>query len=112
MEKETVKVINPIGSGNPDISIVDAAIVQLGLSLQETKKELDTQRSESKGIIIGVLVALVLVVGTVAVEVMLSNKKDAEFYSELEKNIYEQSLKVQDLNNKVDNIKTRNPYLK
>jgi hypothetical protein len=72
----------------------------------------EKQDSKNQNIIIGVLVALILIVATVAVEVILSNKKDAQFYSSLEKNIYEQNIKVQDLNNQVSNIKIRNPYLK
>jgi hypothetical protein len=72
----------------------------------------EKQDSKNQNIIVGVLVALILIVATVAVEVILSNKKDAQFYSGLEKNIYEQNLKVQDLNNQISNIKTRNSYLK
>jgi len=112
MEKENEKTINSIGSGNPDISLVDASIVQLIQDLIQTKKELETQRSESKSIIIGAVFALILIVGTVAVEVILSNRADKQFYSGLNKDIYEQNLKVQDLNNKIDNLKIRNPYLK
>lgn len=72
----------------------------------------EKQDSKNQNIIIGVLVALILIVATVAVEVILSNKKDAQFYSNLEKNIYEQNIKVQDLNNQISNIKIRNSYLK
>lgn len=77
---------------------------------QESRNE--KQESRNRDITIAVLVAFVLIVGSVAVSVIMSNKKDAEFYSSLEKSIYEQNLKVQDLNNKVDNLKIRNPYLK
>ena len=112
MEKEKEKTINPIGSGNPDIFIVDASIVQLGQDLQQVREELKIQRSESKGVIIGVLIASVLIVVTVAISVLLSNRRDAQFYSSLEKNIFEQNLKVQDLNNTIDNLKIRNPYIK
>lgn len=72
----------------------------------------EKQDSKNQNIIIGVLIAFILIVGSVAVSVIISNKKDAQFYSNLEKNIYEQNLKVQDLNNQVSNIKVRNPYLK
>lgn len=80
--------------------------------LVKTEEHLEKQDSKNSAIVIGVLVALVFIVGTVAVEVVLSNRADAKFYSNLEKNIYEQNLKVQDINNKIDNIKARNPYLK
>ena len=68
----------------------------------------EQQDTKNQGIVIGVLIALVLIVATVAVEVVLSNKKDAQFYSQLEKDISEQNLKVQDLSNKVDILKIRN----
>ena len=76
------------------------------------EKLVDKQDSKNQNIILGVLVAFILIVVTVAIEVILSNKTDNQFYFDLEKNIYEQNLKVQDLNNKMDNIKIRNPYLK
>ena len=76
------------------------------------EKLVDKQDSKNQNIILGVLVAFILIVVTVAIEVILSNKTDSQFYFDLEKNIYEQNLKVQDLNNKMDNIKIRNPYLK
>jgi DNA mismatch repair protein MutS len=49
-------------------------------------------------------VAFLFIVGTVAIEVIISDKCDASFYSGLEKDIYDQNLKVQDLNNKFDNL--------
>ena len=84
------------------------------LDKQDIKNQsiVDKQDSKNHNIIIGAVVALILIVGTVAVEVLLSNKNDNEFYSSLEKNIYEQNLKIQDLNNQVSNIKIRNSYLK
>lgn len=72
----------------------------------------DKQDSKNQNIIIGVVVAFILIVGSVAVEVLLSNRVDQQFYSGLERNTYEQNLKIQDLNNKVENIKARNSYLK
>jgi len=73
---------------------------------------INKQESKNDNIIYAVLVAPVLILVTVATEVILSNRKDAQFYSSLEKDIYEQSLKIQDLSNKVDNVRVRNPYLK
>ncbi len=106
--------INPIGSGKPDISIVDAALVSLSDEVKEVKKELETQRSETKNIIIGVLVAFVLIVVTVAVEVILSHKdsSDVEKSLNLDEQLMNQKIEMNNLSNKVDNLKVRNPYLK
>ncbi|TSC66837.1 MAG: hypothetical protein CEO19_463 [Parcubacteria group bacterium Gr01-1014_73] len=106
--------INPIGLGKPDISIVDAALVSLSNEVKEVKKELETQRSETKNIIIGVLVAFVLVVVTVAVEVLLSHKNnnDIEKSLNLNEQLTSQKIELNNLSNKVDNLKVRNPYLK
>lgn len=84
------------------------------LEKQDVKNQsiVDKQDSKNHNIIMGAVVALILIVGTVAVEVILSNKNDNKFYSSLEKNIYEQNLKIQDLNNQISNIKIRNSYLK
>jgi hypothetical protein len=109
---KTMAKINPIGSGKPDISAVDAAIVTFTKEIQAIKNELGTQRSESRNVIIGVMMASLLIVVAVAVEVILSNRNDANFYSRLENNIYNQNIKVNDLNNRVDNIMVRNSYLK
>lgn len=73
---------------------------------------IEKQDNKNQNVIIGVLIAVVLIITTVAAEVILSDKKDASFYSDLNKNIYEQDLKVNNLNNEVLNIKIRNPYLK
>ncbi len=72
----------------------------------------DKQENRNRDVMIAVLVAFVLIVGSVAVSVIISNRKDNQFYSGLEKDVYNQNLKLQDLNNKVDNLKIRNPYLK
>lgn len=72
----------------------------------------EKQESRNKDIIIAVLIAFILVVGTVAVEVILSNRSDKQFYSQLQKDVYEQSAKVKDVNDRLDNLKIRNSYLK
>ncbi len=80
--------------------------------LSGTERLVEKQETRNYGVIIGVLVGTGLVVASVAVSVIISNKADKQFYSGLEKDRYEQNLKVQDLSNKVDNLKIRNPYLK
>ena len=88
------------------------AIDSVSKRLVKAEALIDKQESRNRNIIIGVVVAVVLIVATVAVEVLLSNRSDMQFYSQLEKNIYDQNLKIQDLNNILGNLKIRNPYLK
>jgi len=111
--------LNPIGSGKPNISIVDAAIVTLSKELELVKGELSTQRSESKNIIIGVLIAFIIIVVTVAVSVLLSDyfsykssTNDSRNRIEYSQKINDQEIQMNDLKNKVDNLKILNPYLK
>ena len=97
------------------VGIVEAQIKSIdSISERLVKVEnlVEKQDSKNLNIIIGVVVAFIFIVGTVAIEVILSNNKDSNFYSGLEKDIYTQDLKVQDIRNQVDNIKIRNPYLK
>lgn len=105
----------PVPTKKEIVGLVEAqatSIDSISERLVKIEKLVDKQDSKNQNIILGVLVAFILIVVTVAVEVILSNKTENQFYSDLEKNIYEQNLKVQDLNNKMDNIKIRNPYLK
>ena len=105
----------PVPTKKEIVGLVEAqatSIDSISERLVKIEKLVDKQDSKNQNIILGVLVAFILIVVTVAVEVILSNKTENQFYSDLEKNIYEQNLKVQDLNNKVDNIKIRNSYLK
>ena len=104
-KSEIVDLVEAQGKTTDDIS-------QRLVNLEEL---ISKQESRNKEILYAVLFAFLFVIGTVVVDVVLfnaSNKRDAQFYSGLEKDIYEQNLKVQDLNNKVDNVKIRNPYLK
>ena len=97
------------------INLVEAqaeSIDSVSKRLVKAEALIDKQESRNRNIIIGVVVAVVLIVATVAVEVLLSNRSDMQFYSQLEKNIYDQNLKIQDLNNILGNLKIRNPYLK
>lgn len=108
-KKEIVGLVEAQANSIDDISKRFYKIENL-VNTQESRNE--KQESRNQNIMITVLVAFVLIVGTVAIEVILSDKKDAQFYFGLQKDIQEQNLKVQDLNNKVDNIKIRNAYLK
>ena len=102
----------PVPTKKEIVGLVEAqatSIDSISERLVKIEKLVDKQDSKNQNIILGVLVAFILIVVTVAIEVILSNKTDNQFYFDLEKNIYEQNLKVQDLNNKMDNIKIRNP---
>ena len=105
----------PIPTKKEIVELVDAqanTIDSISERLVKIENSVEKQDSKNQSIIIGVVVAFIFIIGTVAVEVMLSDKRDSQFYSGLEKDVYDQNLKVQDLNNKVDNIKILNPYLK
>lgn len=108
-KKEMVGLVEAQAKSIDDISKRFSAIESL-VNKQEFKNE--KQESRNRNLMITVLIAFILVVGSVATTVIISNKKDAQFYSNLQKNIYEQNLKVQDLNNQISNIKIRNSYLK
>jgi hypothetical protein len=97
------------------VKLVDAqatTIDSISERLVKLENLIDKQDSRNQNVITGVLIAAVLIVLTVAIQILCANKTDKQFYSNLEKNILDQNLKVQDLNNRVDNFKIRNPYLK
>lgn len=70
---------SPIGSGKPDISAVDVAIVNLS---------------------------------KVAVEILLSNKSDFNQVMDFNEKLNSQQIEINNIVNKIDNLKIRNPYLK
>jgi hypothetical protein len=72
----------------------------------------EKQDSKNQNVIYAVLLAAVFIVVAVSSEVVISNKNDSQFYSQLEKDVYTQDLKTQGLINQLDNLKVRNPYLK
>jgi hypothetical protein len=105
----------PLPTRKDIVNSIDAqtkTIDSISRRLSEIETLIDKQDSKNQSVITGVLIASVFIVLTVAVQVIISNKTDKQFYSHLENSISDQNLKVQDLNNKVDNIKIRNPYLK
>ena len=111
--------LKAIGQGKPDITEVAAATVTLNREIAEMRTEIKAQRSENSGIIIGVVVAVsvgfIFIAGTVAVQIMQANiLKGDEFQGEfiLSDKLNAQQIKINDLENMVDNIKVRNPYLK
>jgi hypothetical protein len=101
-KKEIVGLVEAQANSIDDISKRFYIIENL-VNTQEFRNEKQEKRNQN--ITIAVLVAFILIVGSVAVEVHLSNKQDTQFYLGLEKDIYEQNLMVQDLNNNMDNIK-------
>lgn len=108
-KKEIVGLVEAQANSIDDISKRFYRIESL-VNTQEFRNE--RQEGRNHNIMVAVLVAFILIVGSVAITIIVSNKKDAQFYLGLEKDIFDQNLKIQDLNNKIDNIKIRNPYLK
>ncbi|MFH0845914.1 MAG: hypothetical protein V1851_00740 [Patescibacteria group bacterium] len=104
------------------VGLVEAqasSIEDVSNRLVKLERSIEKQDSKNNNIIIGVLVALVFIVATVAVEVILTNIKEFDFYSNLSeqndvfiKEFNEQRFEIQRLDNNINNIKIRNPYLK
>jgi hypothetical protein len=97
------------------VSIVDAqakSIDTISERLVKIENLVEKQDSKNQNTLYAVLIAFILLVGSIAVEVIVSNKNDKQYYSSLEKDIREQISNTQELNNKIDNLKVRNPYLK
>ena len=108
-------MVELIPSKKEIVGLVEAqakSIDSISERLVKIEKSIDKQDSKYQNMVIGVVVAFIFIVGTVAVEVILSERKDAQFYSGLEREVYDQNLKVQELNNRIANIQVRNPYLK
>ena len=101
--------LKSIGSGNPDISVVDAAIVTLTKEIATVREEMKSQRSDNTNIIIGVLMALIIVVVAVAVQVMQANKLtgnefDARF--NFDQKLNSQQIEINDLENIVSGMRS------
>lgn len=110
-----VAKIRPIGSGQPDISLVDAAIVTLTKELGEIRTEVRAQRSDNNTIIVGAIFAVVLIIASVAATVIITNHLTGDEFNRLfdfQTAVSNQQTQINDLQNKVSNIKTLNPYLK
>lgn len=106
--------IRPIGSGRPDISTVDAAIISITKEISEIKREQNTQRSETKSIIIGVLIAFVAIVVTVAVEVILTQPDVPNFDDRFDfsEKLNKQQIELNTFENELKNLRLKNSYLK
>ena len=92
----------------PDVTILQAAVVSLSGELKVLEKEVREVRNESKQIIIGVVIAFIFVLITVAVEVILfhsgENRETARVQDKVESLIeknYESSYRIQQLEQKV-----------
>ncbi len=106
---------DPVPNKKEIVGLVEAqakSIDSISERLSKIEGLVDKQETRNKDIMIAVLVAFILIVGSAAISVITSNKRDNQFYSGLEKDNYEQSLKIQDLSNKIDLIKAKNSYLR
>jgi len=89
-----------------------ASVDDISKRLAKMELSVEKQDSRNKNIIIAVLVAFIFIIGTVAIEVIISNRDNGEFSYKLNSDLRNQDSKIGDLINKVDNLKVRNPYLK
>jgi hypothetical protein len=97
------------------VGLVEAqatSIDSISERLVKLENLIEKQDSKNNAIIIGAVLALIFIVGTVAIEVLLSDKNDSQFYSGLQSKIYDQNVLMKKLNDRFDNLKILNPYLK
>jgi hypothetical protein len=97
------------------IKIVEAqteTIDSISKKLVDLEGRVSKQDSKNQNIIIGVLVAVVLIVVTVAIQIILSTKHDESFYNDLKNEVFKQEIKIKDIENTQKNFKILNPYLK
>ena len=92
---------------------------ELSKRIVKVEQLADRQESRNFNIIIAVVIAAVLIVATVAIQVLLSNKSDRERNDNLLEQIHmtkEGQLKLEikqsDLTNDINSLRTKNPYLK
>ncbi|MBI4225333.1 MAG: hypothetical protein HY617_03295 [Candidatus Sungbacteria bacterium] len=92
---------------------------ELSKRLVKIEQLSDKQESRNFNIIIAVIIAAVLIVVTVAVQVLLSDKSDRERNDNLLEQIHttkEEQLKLDikqsNLKDTMDSLRTKNPYLK
>jgi hypothetical protein len=106
------EVIGLVEAQAKSIDSISERLVKVEESVAKQESSNEKQDSRNRDIIIAVLLAFVAIVVTIALQIFFSNKSDEQFYSNLEKDVYSQDLKVQGIQNDVDNIKIRNSYLK
>ena len=76
------------------------------------REELSNQKSISWQIVIGVAVAFILAVGVLVYDGISSRQSNIEQFNSVNGEIREQSASIVNLENDVNNIRIRNPYLK
>ncbi len=94
---------------------IDALSVRITGVEAQFDKALKDQRGENHGIVIGVLIATVLIIFATAATVIYANYLTGNEYDswfKFEDKLNAQQIQINDLENVVDNIKVRNPYLK
>ncbi len=93
-----------------------ASVDEISRRLKSLENLIYRQESRNQNIIIGVLVALVLIVLTVAAEVILSNRITQDFYSNYDLRFMEKintvESKTNDIDNKILELRSKNLYLK
>jgi len=106
------EILNVVGAQSETLGELSKRLVKI-------EQLADKQESRNFNIIIAVIIAAVLIVATVAVQVSLSDKSDRERSDHFLEQIHmvnEGQLKLEikqsDLQDAIDSIRTRNPYLK
>lgn len=104
------------GAKKPDINTIEVAVKNLSEELIEVRKSLKEQRGENKAVMLGAIFAVVLLVGSVVVEIHIFNAQERKGYIEYNEEI--ELLKDEYRKNELENtlrweiLKAKNPYLK
>ena len=106
------EVIGLVEAQAKSIDSISERLVKIEELIAKQESANEKQDSRNRDIIIAVLLAFIAIVVTIAIQMFYANKTDSQFYDRLEKDVFEQDLKVQGIKNDMDNIKIRNSYLK
>lgn len=94
-------------------------IDEVSQRLTDLETKIEKQDDKNKNIVYGVLFAAFFVFVAIAVEIVISDRDDKQFYSGLQENVYEQKVLSETVNIKMNNmekdmedLRLKNPYLK
>ncbi len=100
-----VEIFNAVDALGKTIENLSERIVAI-----ETK--IERQDDRNRNVIIAVLIAAVLIVATVAVEVIITQNSDNQRLEKYLTSKSEQDIKISELLSKIDLLKARNTFLK
>lgn len=98
----------------PKIDTVDELVAKSVFEKEfgSLKDELKNQQSITWQVVLGVGIAFVFAIGVIVADAIISRNTYSSETSAFRKETNDQTLKLNDLENKIDNLRIRNPYLK